>query len=185
MLKPITSPKGTPHSNAECRSQPSRDSASRPQARSSAEGRATWKALEARWCIFAHRRSFLGGHSFKVPDSTNKRKYGTISRFDCCFADPRISRNRRPKSQQSQMIRSLLSLTIFMVLGASVIALPGFAPQVQADELAAMAKGDRLETRAVVSNCSTQVWPNFASSCLRHAGSGAKLQEARLVTARR
>jgi len=83
------------------------------------------------------------------------------------------------------MTKSLLSLTIFMLLGASVIALPGFAPKVQADEVAAMAKGDRLEARTVVSNCSTQVWPDFATSCLRHAGSGAKLQEARLVTARR
>ncbi|WP_354129919.1 hypothetical protein [Bradyrhizobium sp. RT3b] len=70
-----------------------------------------------------------------------------------------------------------------MLLGASVTALPGFAPKVQADEVVALAKGDRLVARAVVSNCSTQVWPDFAISCLRHAGS--KLQEARLVTARR
>ncbi|QIP09435.1 hypothetical protein [Bradyrhizobium symbiodeficiens] len=83
------------------------------------------------------------------------------------------------------MIKSLLSLTIFILLGASVIALPGFAPKVQADEVAALAKGDRLDLRVVDSNCSTQVWPDFATSCLRHAGSGAKLQEARLVTARR
>ncbi|QIP00941.1 MULTISPECIES: hypothetical protein [Bradyrhizobium] len=83
------------------------------------------------------------------------------------------------------MIKSLLSLTIFILLGASVIALPGFAPKVQADEVAALAKGDRLDLRVVDSNCSTQVWPDFATSCLRHAGSGARLQEARLVTARR
>ncbi|WP_339032431.1 hypothetical protein WHZ78_19415 [Bradyrhizobium symbiodeficiens] len=83
------------------------------------------------------------------------------------------------------MIKSLLSLTIFILLGASVVALPGFAPKVQADEVAALAKGDRLDLRVVDSNCSTQVWPDFATSCLRHAGSGAKLQEARLVTARR
>lgn len=83
------------------------------------------------------------------------------------------------------MIKSLLSVTIFMLLGTSVIALPGFAPKVQADEVAALAKGDRLQVRAVISNCSTQVWPNFAASCLRQAGSGAKLQEARLITARR
>lgn len=83
------------------------------------------------------------------------------------------------------MIKSLLSLTIFILLGASVIALPGFAPKVQADEVAALAKGDRLDLRVVDSNCSTQIWPDFATSCLRHAGSGARLQEARLVTARR
>ncbi|WP_440640730.1 hypothetical protein ACSHT2_05675 [Bradyrhizobium sp. PUT101] len=83
------------------------------------------------------------------------------------------------------MIKSLLSVTIFMLLGTSVIALPGFTPKVQADEVAALAKGDRLQVRAVISNYSTQVWPNFAASCLRQAGSGAKLQESRLVTARR
>lgn len=85
----------------------------------------------------------------------------------------------------SQMVKSLLSLAIFILLGALVIASPGFAPKVQADEVGALAKGDRLELRAVVSNCSTQVWPELAPSCLRRAGSGAKIQEARLVTARR
>jgi hypothetical protein len=80
------------------------------------------------------------------------------------------------------MIKSLLSLTILMLLGGSVIALPGFAPKVQADEIAALAKGDRLGVRTVASNCSTEVWPDFAISCLRHVGTGAKLQEARLIT---
>lgn len=83
------------------------------------------------------------------------------------------------------MVRSLSSLAIFMLLGASVIALPAFAPKVQADELVALAKGDRLETRAASSDCSAQVWPAFTTSCLRHAGTGTKIQEARLVTARR
>jgi hypothetical protein len=63
--------------------------------------------------------------------------------------------------------------------------LPGIAPKVQTDEVAVLAKGDRLEMRAAVSNCSTQVWPDFAASCLRNAGSGEKIVEARLVTARR
>jgi hypothetical protein len=72
-----------------------------------------------------------------------------------------------------------------MLLGASVIALPAFAPKVQADELVALAKGDRLEIRAASSDCSAQVWPAFTTSCLRHAGTGTKIQEARLVTARR
>lgn len=83
------------------------------------------------------------------------------------------------------MVKSLSALAVFMLLGASVTTLPGFALKVQADEVAALAKGDRLEVRAVVPNCSTQVWPDFAASCLRNAGSGAKIQEARLVTARR
>jgi hypothetical protein len=89
------------------------------------------------------------------------------------------------RKSAAQMVKSLSALAALMLLGASVIALPGFAPKVQADEVAVLAKGDRLELRAAVPNCSTQVWPYFAASCLRNAGSGAKIQEARLVTARR
>ena len=83
------------------------------------------------------------------------------------------------------MVKSLSALAIFALLGASVIALPGFAPKLEAGEVAVLAKGDRLEIRATSSNCSTQVWPDFAASCLRRPGSEAKILEARLVTGRR
>jgi hypothetical protein len=83
------------------------------------------------------------------------------------------------------MVKSLLALAVFTLLGASVIAFPGFAPRVRADEVAVLAKGDRLEVRAAVPKCSTQVWPDFTASCLRNASSGATVLEARLVTARR
>ena len=55
------------------------------------------------------------------------------------------------------MIKSLTALAIFALLGASVIALPGFAPQVKASEVVALAKGDRLAIRPIVRNCSSQV----------------------------
>jgi hypothetical protein len=83
------------------------------------------------------------------------------------------------------MIKSLTALAIFAILGAAVIVLPGFAPQVEASETAALAKGDRLEVRSAARNCSQQVWPNFDASCLRNGEPGAILREARLVTARR
>jgi hypothetical protein len=83
------------------------------------------------------------------------------------------------------MIKSLSALAILALVGASVMALPGFAPKLEAGEVAALAKGDRVEVRATSSNCSTQVWPDFAASCLRKQDSGAKILEARLVTARR
>ncbi len=83
------------------------------------------------------------------------------------------------------MIKSLTALAIFALLGASVVALPGFAPQVKASEAVALAKADRLDIRPVARNCSQQVWPNFEASCLRNAESGATFREARLVTARR
>jgi hypothetical protein len=81
------------------------------------------------------------------------------------------------------MIKSLTALAIFAILGASVIALPGFAPQVEASETAALAKADRLELRSAARNCSQQVWPDFDASCLRKGD--AMIREARLVTARR
>jgi hypothetical protein len=81
------------------------------------------------------------------------------------------------------MIKSLAALAIFALLGASVIALPGFAPQVEASETVALAKGDRLELRAAARDCSQQVWPDFDASCLRKGGT--MIREARLVTARR
>ena len=83
------------------------------------------------------------------------------------------------------MIKSFVALLIFTLLGASVIALPGFAPKVEAREAAVLAKGDRLEIRGVGVNCSRAVWPDLPVSCLQSKGSSGKIQEARLVTARR
>ena len=84
---------------------------------------------------------------------------------------------------RSPMIKSLAAFALFAVLGASVIALPGFAPKVEAGEAVVLAKADRLEVRPL-ANCFKQVWPNFATACLRNINSEAII-EARLVTARR
>lgn len=83
------------------------------------------------------------------------------------------------------MIKSFAAFGIFASLGAAVIALPGFAPKVEASEVAVLAKGDRLAIRSASVDCSRQVWPNFAASCLQKTGSDQKIVEARLVTARR
>ncbi len=98
------------------------------------------------------------------------------------------------------MIKSISALAIFSLLGAAVIALPGFAPAVKADEVAVLtkavltkavltkavlAKADRLASPPVAGICASQIWPNITSPCLRDAGSGAAVREARLVTARR
>jgi hypothetical protein len=81
------------------------------------------------------------------------------------------------------MIKSLTGLAIFALLGASVVALPGLAPQVEAREAVALAKADRLDLRPVPQNCAQQVWPNFDASCLRKGE--VMVREARLITARR
>ena len=83
------------------------------------------------------------------------------------------------------MIKSFAAFGIFALLGASVLALPGFAPKVEASEVVALAKGDRLAISSVAVDCSRQEWPHFAASCLHNNGSGQKIVEARLVTARR
>jgi hypothetical protein len=79
------------------------------------------------------------------------------------------------------MIKSLSALAIFGFLGATVVALPGFAPRVEARETAALAKANRLDVR----NCSQQLWPNFDTSCLRSSESGLPVLDVRLVTALR
>jgi hypothetical protein len=83
------------------------------------------------------------------------------------------------------MIKSLAALAVFAFLGVAVLALPGFAPEVKANEVVALAKADRLAVAPVAGNCASQIWPNIASTCLRQTGSDAAVREARLVTAHR
>ena len=83
------------------------------------------------------------------------------------------------------MIKSFAAFAILALLGTSVMALPSFAPTVQASEAVALPRADRLEIRAVSRNCSKQVCPDFATACLRTGNSKAEIVEARLVTARR
>ncbi|SED16732.1 hypothetical protein [Bradyrhizobium erythrophlei] len=77
----------------------------------------------------------------------------------------------------------LTSLAVFGLLGAAVIATPGFAPQVAAGETSVLTKSDRLEISAVARNCSQQVWPCFDAQCLR--SDEAMVPESSTVTARR
>jgi hypothetical protein len=91
----------------------------------------------------------------------------------------------KSQSQQPQMIKSLAALAILAILGAAVVALPGFAPRVEANEAVVLSKANRLDIHRLVRNCSQQVWPNFDASCLRTSESGVTIREARLVTAHR
>jgi hypothetical protein len=83
------------------------------------------------------------------------------------------------------MIKSLAALAVFAFLGVAMLALPGFAPEVKANEGTVLAKTDRLAVHPVAGNCTSQIWPNIASACLRQTGSDAVVREARLVTAHR
>jgi hypothetical protein len=85
------------------------------------------------------------------------------------------------------MLKSISALAAVTLLGASVIALPTFAPKVEAAETAVLAKADadRLQVRMPASHCGSQVWPNLEAACLRMTDDGTKVLEARLVTSRR
>jgi len=82
------------------------------------------------------------------------------------------------------MFKSCSALAIFALLGTSVVALPALAPKVEASEAAVLAKADRLAVRASSLDCASQVWPHLTAPCLRTAGDGREVLEARLVTAR-
>jgi hypothetical protein len=81
------------------------------------------------------------------------------------------------------MVRTFAALAVFTLLGAAVIALPGFAPKVEASESAVLAKADRLVSVPVI--CSKEVWPDLSVPCMQRTGPGGNIREARLVTARR
>jgi hypothetical protein len=83
------------------------------------------------------------------------------------------------------MIKALSAITISACVAAALTLLPGFAPTVEASVPQPLAKGDRLDIRAIGKDCSQQAWPNFETSCLRKAGTKATIREARLVTANR
>jgi hypothetical protein len=83
------------------------------------------------------------------------------------------------------MIRSFAALVLFAVLGAWIVALPGFSLPAKANEAEASIKADRLPVHSAAGACSGQVWPNFSASCLHTTGTSSLVREARLVTARR
>jgi hypothetical protein len=93
---------------------------------------------------------------------------------------------RQGPRQGTVMIKAISAVAAAGLIAAALTVLPGFAPQVEASVPQALAKGDRLDIRAVGKDCSQQAWPNFEASCLRAAGSKAStVKEARLVTANR
>jgi hypothetical protein len=99
--------------------------------------------------------------------------------------NPILQSRSRQQSQQPQMVRTFAALAVFTLLGAAVIALPGFAPTVEASESAVLAKADRLAVPTVPVNCSKEVWPDLSVPCMQRTGPGGSIREARLVTARR
>jgi hypothetical protein len=82
------------------------------------------------------------------------------------------------------MMRSLAAFVVLAALTASVVALPAFAPKVEASEAVALAKADRLDVRPPANPCLGQVWPSFDTACLRPSHLETIVQ-ARLVETHR
>ena len=80
------------------------------------------------------------------------------------------------------MIKSLIAFSLFALLGASVIVLPGYASHVDAGEAVALTKGSRRDVRPATFYCSQQNGPNFEARCLRDYMTRATVREVRLVT---
>jgi hypothetical protein len=61
------------------------------------------------------------------------------------------------------MVKSTAALTILALVSTVILAMP-YISQVEAGEPTALAKSDRLN---IPTECSEQVWPNLAPSCLK------------------
>ena len=83
------------------------------------------------------------------------------------------------------MAKSIAASILFALISASIIALPGFAPEVEAGEAVALAIQETGMVQSAAVNCLNEVWPNLPASCLQRTGSAGKITEARLVTTRR
>jgi hypothetical protein len=61
----------------------------------------------------------------------------------------------------------ILSAIAAAALGAAtVLALPGFSPAVEAGTSAPLAKTDRLDYRPVGPDCTERAWPYYGANCL-------------------
>jgi len=82
------------------------------------------------------------------------------------------------------MIKALSAITVAAFIAAALTILPGFAPTVEAsvNSSIALKKADRLDYRAIGTDCSQQAWPNFEPSCLRNAGTRIAPQQVRIVS---
>ena len=82
------------------------------------------------------------------------------------------------------MTKALSAITVAAFITAALTVLPGFAPQVEAsvNSNIVLKKADRLDYRAIGTDCSQQAWPNFEPSCLRNAGTKTAPEKVRMVS---
>jgi hypothetical protein len=71
-----------------------------------------------------------------------------------------------------------------LLLGALVCAVE-IAPQNQATSVAVSTNKEERLPVLVSSKCALETWPNITTDCLRNAGPGPRLGDARLIVAER
>lgn len=70
-------------------------------------------------------------------------------------------------------IYKAISAVAAVAFGAALmLALPGFSPEVAASTPAPVVKGDRLDVRPALTDCTQRAWPYYDNSCLRHGSRG-------------
>lgn len=83
--------------------------------------------------------------------------------------------------------RSISAIALAALIAGGAMILPNFSGEVVASAPIHSGKGDRLDIRAIGTQCSDQAWPYFEASCLRdkRVALGKVGQTARIVTADR
>ena len=76
----------------------------------------------------------------------------------------------------------ILATAAVVVFAALVLALLGFARQVEAGEPGALARGDKLTMAS--ADCARQDWPNISAACLRQGDANPVLTHVRMVDTR-
>lgn len=76
----------------------------------------------------------------------------------------------------------ILATVAVAAFAALALVLLGFAPQVEAGEPAALARGDKLTVAS--ADCAQQDWPNISAACLRRGDANPVLAHVRMVDTR-
>jgi hypothetical protein len=78
----------------------------------------------------------------------------------------------------------ILATVAVAAFAALALVLLGFAPQVEAGEPAALARGDKLTVAS--ADCAQQDWPNISAACLRRGDATPRpmLTHVRMVDTR-
>ena len=76
----------------------------------------------------------------------------------------------------------ILATVAVVAFAALALVVLGFAPQVEAGDPAALARGDKLTVAS--ADCAQEDWPNISAACLRRGDANPVLTHVRMVDTR-